>query len=302
MEVAKKQESVFPAGFELLFKSCYTPNLTSFECMVLPIHWAVVRNSDFRIVKDDHVTESLENLKEMVQDEDEEEIPTVEIKYVDVITGSNAVLKILEVAKDAHIAVAFTRDSCKTTVSAMDTLDYVVNAEGEGVFQVYKPHNFQKLESLVTKTLLGRIQKRETKTENPGTSPYESKISESDKEAKKREDDEKSRLEAERSRQAKEPNPHGGGVGFIPPMRGIVPPGIGRSDLDPFGGAGSGMLMDPRGFRGGGVRQPRFDPIGPVPPGGVFGPRRGGAAPNFPFGGPDPDHERVPDGFNDMFM
>lgn len=73
------------------------------------------------------------------------------------------------------------------------------------------------------------------------------------------------------------------------------------------------MLMDPRGFRspqlpGGVFPGARFDPIGPV---GPFGPSRGGGggfgmgggrAPGLPFGMPNPDHERMPDGFDDMFM
>ena len=108
----------------------------------------------------------------------------------------------------------------------------------------------------------------------------------------------------------------------IPDVDGDPIRDLGRADLDPFGGgiglggigSGGGMLMDPRGFRRpqlpqGIVPGARFDPIGP--PGGLggFGGNRGargggglGGPPRLPFGFPDPDHERAPGGYEDMFM
>jgi len=99
---------------------------------------------------------------------------------------------------------------------------------------------------------------------------------------------------------------------FGPPMM-IDPFGVGRADLDPFARGGGGMLMDPRafpspprpGFPGGHPGMPGMPgvpgglPPGAVPPGARFdpiGPHMGGRM------GPDPDHERPPDGFDDMFM
>ncbi len=46
----------------------------------------------------------------------------------------------------------------------------------------------------------------------------------------------------------------------------------------------------------------RFDPFGPVGPGrGPPGPPGPGRIPGQ-FGGPNPDHEQPPPGFEDMFM
>lgn len=251
-------------------------------------------------------TEVLENVQDKVKDFNEGESSKMELTYKDLADGSTAVLKILEVSKDTHIAVTIIRDSKKSNAITLDTLDYVVKPGGGSVYEVYDPRNFAKLEAKVREGLLGKLYEEEKKT-TPATSPYDSKLSESDRKAKEAEEQNqkmKEETQAERLRLERRGNPHvGGGVGFIPSR--IIPPGIGRSDLDPFGGGDpSGMLMDPRGFRGGGIRPPRYDPIGPVPPGGVFGPGggRGGRAPNFPFGGPTPDHERMPDGFEDMFM
>lgn len=101
------------------------------------------------------------------------------------------------------------------------------------------------------------------------------------------------------------------------------PPRIGGSDLDPLGRHGmGGMIMDPRDLYGGrgpnrgfdpnyglppGARLPpgavppgaRFDPFGPPPPGPHPNRLRG---PRPPGGGPNPDHEKPPDDYNDMFM
>ncbi|XP_074650948.1 proteasome inhibitor PI31 subunit-like [Tubulanus polymorphus] len=106
------------------------------------------------------------------------------------------------------------------------------------------------------------------------------------------------------------PPRRGGPRNFIPPDH-RDPFGVGRGDLDPFGGGAPGMIMDP--FRG----HPRFGfdpnvgpgglPRGAVPPGARFDPfgppgHGGGPPPDNAFRpGPDPDHERPPD-FDDMFM
>jgi len=74
-------------------------------------------------------------------------------------------------------------------------------------------------------------------------------------------------------------------------------PDIGSDDLNPFGGAGGGMLFDP--FRGG----PDMAPRGPGGPGGPGAPFPGARFdPTGPFGGPrpslprgtDPDHMPMP--------
>lgn len=101
------------------------------------------------------------------------------------------------------------------------------------------------------------------------------------------------------------------------------PPRVGGADLDPLsGGRGGGMLMDPRDLFG--PNRPRLDPNaglppgaprlppGAVPPGARFdpfgppgvGPRgpRGPRPPGSGFSGPNPDHMRRPDDYDDMFM
>jgi hypothetical protein len=80
--------------------------------------------------------------------------------------------------------------------------------------------------------------------------------------------------------------------------------GLGRSDLDPLGGFGSGMIADPRGFRTPRFGPPRLPP-GAVPPGARFdpfgppNPNPGAPLPNWAV--PNPD-EPPPPGFDDMFM
>ncbi|XP_015110582.1 proteasome inhibitor PI31 subunit [Diachasma alloeum] len=102
-----------------------------------------------------------------------------------------------------------------------------------------------------------------------------------------------------------------------PPDRDVT--GVGRNDIDPFGGIGpargGGMIFDP--FRPANPGLP--NPLGPLP-GGIGGPGRlpPGAIPpgaRFdPFGppdlvqprprprNPDHDHELPPGGYDDMFM
>ncbi|KAH9495477.1 Proteasome inhibitor PI31 subunit [Bulinus truncatus] len=102
------------------------------------------------------------------------------------------------------------------------------------------------------------------------------------------------------------------GGGFNPqrqPFRTDIndPFSVGRADLDPLsGGRGGGMFMDPRnfpgpaGFRPGGSMgsfPPGFPP-GSVPPGARFDP----VGPPGMRPMPDPDHERIPDSYDDMFM
>lgn len=95
------------------------------------------------------------------------------------------------------------------------------------------------------------------------------------------------------------------------------PFGIGRSDLDPFAGPGSGMIFDPMrsgmpsyGSPAGGIGGPNRLPRGAVPPGARFDPfgppdldPSGSRYPDFrnSRSGPDPDH-LPPPGYDDMFM
>jgi len=107
-------------------------------------------------------------------------------------------------------------------------------------------------------------------------------------------------------RRRPQPLPMGplGGLGRIGPPSVGGP--LGRSDLDPLGGVGAGMLADPRGFR-----NPRMGPgglnPGQMPPGARFDPF-GPPNPARPGAGtgqwavPNPDHEPPPPGFDDMFM
>ncbi|RUS91642.1 hypothetical protein EGW08_000615 [Elysia chlorotica] len=98
----------------------------------------------------------------------------------------------------------------------------------------------------------------------------------------------------------------GGGIGYIPPRNPLGPGSydplnIGGADLDPFG-RGGGMFMDPRNFPHlpGGIMprpMPGFPP-GSVPPGARFDP----VGPPGLRPQPDPDHERPPNGYDDMFM
>lgn len=95
------------------------------------------------------------------------------------------------------------------------------------------------------------------------------------------------------------------GLWGIPPPR---IPGVGRSDLDPFAPAGSGMLYNPfaprRDIENPGLGVPGGLPRGAVPPGARFDPfgPPGGPMPGGRRAPPDADH-LPPPGFDDnMFM
>lgn len=105
-------------------------------------------------------------------------------------------------------------------------------------------------------------------------------------------------------------------------------PPVGGADLDPLGRGIGGNIMDPRdlfgrpgryggGFGGGNMFPPpgggrlppgavppgaRFDPFGPPLPHGPRPDRYRGPPPPGPGAGPNPDHMRPPDGYDDMFM
>ncbi|KDO26640.1 hypothetical protein SPRG_08044 [Saprolegnia parasitica CBS 223.65] len=101
-------------------------------------------------------------------------------------------------------------------------------------------------------------------------------------------------------------------LGDVPPMRRPEPgyprmPSVGRGDIMPDFGMGGhrdpGMLVGPNHplFGGppafqGSVPGARFDPYGPVGPRPMhpFPNQPSGRAPRQPFGGPDPDHLRMP--------
>ena len=85
----------------------------------------------------------------------------------------------------------------------------------------------------------------------------------------------------------------------------------GRSDLDPLGGVGGGMIFPPGGPGVGpmpGGLGPRFDPVRPgMPNPGLFPGRGGRGGPRGPnFGGRDFGDELPPPGppggYDDMFM
>ncbi|KAI1292241.1 Proteasome inhibitor PI31 subunit [Halotydeus destructor] len=128
------------------------------------------------------------------------------------------------------------------------------------------------------------------------------------------------------------PSYGGSGYDFDADLRNPYP-SIGGRDLDPLGHGVGGMILDPRDLhRGGGGGRPGFGPAypggnftpggRPLPPGAVppgarfdpFGPPGAGPRPNrhrgprpdgppgSGFAAPDPDHERPPDDYDDMFM
>ncbi|VDM05858.1 unnamed protein product, partial [Schistocephalus solidus] len=113
--------------------------------------------------------------------------------------------------------------------------------------------------------------------------------------------------------------PFGYGQRNVPVPTGPAFPEYGRSDLDPFGGMGTGSDLRPGGMGGmlldpnrnmPGMPLHRFVdpqlPLGSVPPGARFDPIGPPMVPGrgLPRGGrfaPDPDHA-MPPGFEDMYM
>lgn len=204
--------------------------------------------------------------------------------------------------------------------------------ENKAWFEIYK--NLQSLETNVMEHLMEPVGLNVTGIlRQPG--PYESKVSQDHQTQSQQSQQQNSQIPIYIPMPQATPSPMPypmGGIGgplYVPPS---IPGngGLGRSDLDPIGGFGAGMVADPRGYRqpvvpfggggGGGlggfpgqgqvVPPPpgsRFDPFGPPMPNPPLRPAApGGGGGNNPGGNnfavPNPDAEQPPAGFDDMFM
>ncbi|CAL8139698.1 unnamed protein product [Orchesella dallaii] len=282
-----------------------------------------------------------------VEEETEQQLKQIVLRYWD---HSNSEVhyeaKVMEVVKNSSVVVILFRavnaygmdgnvqvfnkkdiDSNSPTRNSAGTSfqlqDYVIYNESNGDlnssaaaaigdklwFQVYK--NLPTVENFVWGQLMEPIGLKVTgKTREPG--PFENKLPQKTTQQQQQQPPSYSPM----TYPAPPSHPYpAGGIGgplYVPPA---IPAGggLGRSDLDPIGGFGAGMIADPRGFRtpmipgGTGLIQPvppgaRFDPYGPPNPvPGAVQPRPQPGA-GRTWGEPNPDVEQPPPGFDDMFM
>jgi len=200
----------------------------------------------------------------------------------------------------------------------------VLNGQGGGVenkawYELYK--NLEQFENIVWKQLMEPAGLNVSGLPREA-GPFESKATSQNQQGRQEEQQQQPKQQQQPTYihvTQPQPAPYpAGGIGgplYVPPGVPIGGGGLGRSDLDPLGGFGAGMIGDPRGFRQpapipfgpggiGGIMPPppgaRFDPFGPPMPAPRPPPGAGGGGNNF--GNPNPDGEQPPPGFEDMFM
>ncbi|BFZ20951.1 hypothetical protein BsWGS_23990 [Bradybaena similaris] len=285
-------------GFELLYNSISPQIRSSDDAAIAAVHWNMVSNGlkccGAGETWPDRQSENYTGSEALPADWNSDG-SIYALRYVDPTSNRTYLMKAL--AMDGmlmlHLVRCFDEKSVSTTIRSRD----YVNEDRSTVDKAFS--NLNDLNSALVKELYVKMingSKDKSVTHSSSSSNTSG-----------------SRVDNQRSPLMEDPRrgPGSGGLGYIPthPLRPDInnPFGVGRSDLDPLsGGMGGGMFMDPRGFPGlGGFRpggafgptHPGFPP-GSVPPGARFDPV--GPAGVRPV--PDPDHERPPDNYDDMFM
>jgi len=281
-------------GFELLYGSLEIRNLD--DATVAAVHWNIISNG----FKCCGTGETWPTDQSQGNIQGSESLPAgwnadstlYCLRYVDPTSNRTYLMKALAI--DGNLNLNFLRCFDEKAASVSVKSRDFVNTDLSTVASAYS--NLAQLNTTLTSDLVQKVNP-------PMTSATQSVPQASRSEPSQGRNDGRSPL--------MEPPRHGGGggVGYMPPRMPARPMpdpfGVGRADLDPLGGpGGGGMFMDPRSFPRpgmpggpGGPGGPGFPP-GAVPPGARFDPVG-------PFGmrqGPDPDHERPPDSYDDMFM
>ncbi|CAL1535144.1 unnamed protein product [Lymnaea stagnalis] len=283
-------------GFELIYSSVAQQIRSTDDAAIVAIHWNLISNGlkccgageTWPERQNENYTGS-ETLPPGWNSDDS----IYALRYVDPTSNRTYLMKALAIdgALILHLLRSFDEKTVSTTIRSRD----FVNEDRSNVTSAF--NNLKELNGTVTKELYAKVMdaNKQQSTE-------------------RRSDSSTSQNQSGRSPLMEDPRRgnSSGGIGFIPPRQPMRPDfndpfSVGRADLDPLGGGfGGGMFMDPRnftspgGFRPGGsmgVQPPGFPP-GSIPPGARFDPV--GPAGMRPM--PDPDHERPPDGFDDMFM
>ncbi|GFR78915.1 proteasome inhibitor PI31 subunit-like [Elysia marginata] len=220
------------------------------------------------------------------------------LRYVDPTSNRTYLMKAL--AMDGSLILHLVRCFDEKTVSTtIQSRDYVTESR-ESVAMCYRA--LQVLNSQLDKELYRKLMDSRAGAARGSTS--DTTTSTSARQPSRQDPPERSPLMVDPPRGPG----FGGGIGYMPPRNPLGPGSfdpdpfsIGGADLDPFG-RGGGMLMDPRNFPrlpGGFVPQPQPGfPPGSVPPGARFDP----VGPPGVRPQPDPDHERRPSEYDDMFM
>jgi len=330
---AEPPNNSLPAGLELFYDVEKGNVKTPLQAFVLALHWAVMR-AGLRIKKPtptgSTTVETTEKLPEgWTSHIDHISTVPASLDYVNQSDRTQSYqLKVIEVApNDTVVVTVFTPQPRTPTDSSTGTprtssastfqiASYIRMPEGtEAAQTTASPHNIyynaSEMETKIWSELLEPLGLR-VMGQPPIPGPYEDKTKRENAQSQSQSEDRRYPGSMPYYGGGPMPGLPTGGIGgplYVPPVGGG---GLGRSDLDPLGGAGAGMIADPRGFRNPRFGQPggmpgippgaRFDPFGPPHPGA--GPRPGGpggpTGPNWAV--PNPDHEQPPPGFDDMFM
>jgi proteasome inhibitor subunit 1 (PI31) len=285
-------------GFELLYSSVATQIRSSDDAAIAAVHWNLISNG-LRCCGNGETWLHKQNENHVGS----ESLPPnwnadnniYALRYVDPTSNRTFLMKAL--AMDGvlmlHLVRCFDEKSVSTSIRSRD----YVNEDRTTVARAF--NGLEGLNATLTRELYSKII-------NGSKAQTSAKSSSSATRNQKQEQQGRSPLIEDPRRGS-----GSGGIGFIPPHQPLRPDivnpfGVGRADLDPFsGGVGGGMFMDPRNFPGGfrpggtfGGQAPPGFPPGSVPPGARFDP----VGPPGVRPQPDPDHERPPSNYDDMFM
>ncbi|XP_072175430.1 proteasome inhibitor PI31 subunit-like [Diadema setosum] len=300
-------------GLELLFASVQSQLQSENDALVCYIHWNLVHQGFKCIGKGDETPASIKK-SEILPPSWNGSQEEYTLHYVPGDSEDKFLLKCLAVEEALFSNFMRMKDEKVTSVS-LDVKQFVDKEHLHDFERVYK--DLTLLRRILEDDLISPL-KKEEKAASAGPSEQSTSASSRRHPGQERDGREMNPLRGEDPLREDDPLrvPH-----RLPGQRSnpewgqpVDPFSVGRSDLDPFSGGGSGMLMDP--FRSGmphrgidpGMGMPGRLPRGAVPPGARFdpiGPPRpmgpgGGPAGGF-LGDPDPDHQPPP-GYDDMFM
>ncbi|GFN85118.1 proteasome inhibitor pi31 subunit [Plakobranchus ocellatus] len=286
-------------GFELLFLSVREQIQSNDDAAMAAVHWNLIFNGLKCCGAGDtwpNAQSESHHGSEALPSGWNHDSSIYTLRYVDPSSNRTYLMKALTMDGSLilNLVRCFDEKAVSTTIRSRD----YVTGNKDSVESAYRA--LSVLNSQLDKQLYKRLVDIETGQKSARASASDTSARTSTGHSSRHDPPERSPLIVEPPRRSG----GGSGVGYIPPRNPLGPNdpfNIGGADLDPFG-RGGGMFMDPRnfprpGFFPGGQPQPGFPP-GSVPPGARFDP----VGPPGVRPQPDPDHERRPDGYDDMFM
>ncbi|KAK3773172.1 hypothetical protein RRG08_013759 [Elysia crispata] len=269
-------------GFELLFQSIRDQLRSNDDAAIAVVHWNLISKG----LKCCGTGDTWPNTQSENNTGDEalplgwnQDNSIYTLRYLDPASNGTYLMKAL--AMDGSLILHLVRCFDEKTVSmTIQSRDYVTDSR-ESMARSYRA--LSVLNNQLDKELYGKMINTKSRAARSSTSDTTASSS-------------------KRHSSSQDP-PERSPPMFDPPRRpgSYDPFNIGGADLDPFG-RGGGMFMDPRNFPQAprGIMpqpQPGF-PLGSVPPGARFDP----VGPPGVRPQPDPDHERRPSEYDDMFM